>query len=230
MRADNLSAIRLALLTAIAACVAMIAVKVLLYRPLLAQPGGPAFVLATIGLLILYAICILWATRRDGWRRTSLLVATPLGLAGGAIQLVHLTQEELWDLGRVGNAVSGFGLLLCTFLLWGLAGYRTARITGAVQSSAMAGLWGAIVTVSMLVSFGFALEFFAMMPKPEYVATWGEFKRSGWTDIRAFTTANTLDSALSHLIVGPVVGAIVGAIAGCFTVIRSGRTDPSTIR
>jgi hypothetical protein len=35
-----------------------------------------------------------------------------------------------------------------------------------------------------------------------------------WTDVHAFTIANTLDSALSHLIVGPIVGAIFGGVAG----------------
>jgi hypothetical protein len=47
----------------------------------------------------------------------------------------------------------------------------------------------------------------------------GEFKRSGWTDIHAFTIANTLDSALSHLIVGPIIGVVFGGPAGALAAI-----------
>jgi hypothetical protein len=38
----------------------------------------------------------------------------------------------------------------------------------------------------MLIAFGFLVAFYLAMPKPEYVATWGEFQRSGWTDMHAY--------------------------------------------
>ena len=160
----------------------MMSTKVWLYRPLLAMPGGKSYVFGTAGLFVLYGFIVLWVTRTDDpVCRTAVKVGTPLGLIAGVIQIAHLTQEEFWDLGKVGNDISGFGLLLCTFALWGMAGHRAARGTGAVRSGAMAGLWSAIVTMSMLILFGFFVEFYLATPKPEYVATWGEFKRSGWT-------------------------------------------------
>jgi hypothetical protein len=70
------------------------------------------------------------------------------------------------------------------------------------------------------------LEFYIAVPKPEYVATWAEFKRSGWTDVRAFTVVNTLDSAVSHLVIGPIAGAIFGAIAAAFA--RKPRPRPDS--
>jgi hypothetical protein len=79
------------------------------------------------------------------------------------------------------------------------------------------------------VTFGFVWEFYLITPKPEYVVTWGEFKRSGWTDVHAFTIANTLDSALSHLIVGPIVGAIFGGVAGVVTRIPRKSKSGATI-
>ncbi|MGI8745307.1 MAG: hypothetical protein ACR2NN_22585 [Bryobacteraceae bacterium] len=213
MRADNPSTIRVALVTGIAISLIMMAVKVFLYRPLLAIPVGLAFVLETTGLLVSYAVLVVWATSDGPLRRAALLSGTPLGVVAGAIQVAHLTQETTMDWGAVWNGISGFGLLFCTFLLWGVAGYRTTRRTGALWSGTMAGFWSAIVTMSILVMFGF-VEFYLAMPKPEYVVTWGEFKRSGWADIHAFTIANTLDAAQSHLIAGPIVGAIFGGIAG----------------
>jgi hypothetical protein len=44
------------------------------------------------------------------------------------------------------------------------------------------------------------------------VATWSEFRRSGWADPGAFQVANTLDSAFSHLLLAPVAAGIVGAL------------------
>src|SRR6202011_6157920 len=213
MLTNDSSFIRTALLTVIAGSLAMMSTKVWLYRPLLALPGGRSYVFGTAGLFVLYGFIVLWVTRTDDpVCRTAVKVGTPLGLIAGVIQIAHLTQEEFWDLGKVGNDISGFGLLLCTFALWGMAGHRAARGTGAVRSGAMAGLWSAIVTMSLLILFGFFVEFYLATPKPEYVATWGEFKRSGWTDIHAFTIANTLDAAQSHLIIGPIIGAVSGGI------------------
>ena len=105
-------------------------------------------------------------------------------------------------------------------MLWGIAGYRAAHSTDSLRSSAMAGLWSATVTMSMLILLGFILEFHLAPPSPEYVATWGEFKRSGWTDIHAFTIANTLDSAQSQFIVGPIAGVICGGIGGVVSRLR----------
>ncbi len=228
MPSSSTSLIRLTLLACIAAALLIMSSKVWSYRPLLAIPDGRASVIETAGLLFLYALFVIWATRSNGpLRRAALLAGTPLGVIGGAIQIAHLTQEHFMDLGAVGNGISGFGLLFCTFVLWGTAGYRTARSTGVVRSSAIAGLWSALVTMSIVVLSGFLLEFYLATPKPEYVVTWGEFKRSGWTDVRAFTIANTLDAAQSHLIIGPILGAIFGGLAGAVTATR-GRREATT--
>jgi hypothetical protein len=63
------------------------------------------------------------------------------------------------------------------------------------------------------VTAGFLMEFFLVPPDPAYVATWGEFKRSGWTDARAFALANTLDSGFTHLVIAPIVAGIFGGVA-----------------
>ena len=210
MIAINRSVTRLILLAALGFAMLMMSSKVFFYRPLLGMPGGKTFVIETAVLLIAYAVVVLWTTDGDTPVRHSMLLATPLGLIGGLIQIASMTQEEFKDLGPHGNGIVGFGLLFCTFTAWGIAGFRAARRTGDVRCGAMAGLWCAVITMSMVVLFGFAVAFYLAVPKPEYVVTWGEFKRSGWTDVHAFTIANTLDSAFSHLFTGPVLGAILG--------------------
>ena len=201
--------------------------KVFLYRPLLALPGGSAFVFETTLVLLLYGILVVWATMSDGpLRRTVLLTGTPVGLIAAAIQIAHLAAENFMHFGEPWEGITSVTFMLGTFLIWGLAGYRGARSAGAIAAGVVAGSWSAIVTMAILVPFGFALEFYLVTPKPEYVATWGEFKRSGWSDVHAFTLANTLDSALSHLIAGPVVGGIFGGVAGLLAGIPRQRVTP----
>jgi hypothetical protein len=66
------------------------------------------------------------------------------------------------------------------------------------------------------------------LPLDRAGVTWREFKRSGWTDVHAFTIANALDAALSHLIIGPVVGAIFGGAAGVIAHLRGkGQSNPA---
>lgn len=205
---------RLVIPGVLVACLAMIAVEALHNPFFFNQPGAVAFVLEPVGMILLYGLIVIWLTVNTDSHRAVLRAGTSLGFFAALIQMAHLAQEETWDLGKIGNGVSFFLLLFCTFLLWGAAGYRLARRTGEAGFGAAAGAWSAIVTMSLLVLFGLSWEFFLAPPKPQAVATWGEFQRSGWTDVHAFAIANTLDSAFSHLLAGPFLGAFCGAFAG----------------
>jgi hypothetical protein len=46
------------------------------------------------------------------------------------------------------------------------------------------------------------------------ISEWAEFKRSGWNDVRAFSIANTMDAASSHLFIGPIIASVFGGL-GC---------------
>ncbi len=50
------------------------------------------------------------------------------------------------------------------------------------------------------------------IPSAAYVATWGEFTHSAWTDPRAFGIANTFDAVVSHLVPGPIIGVAFGTL------------------
>jgi hypothetical protein len=215
MRAAIPFTIRLALLVGVALSLTMIGIEVFLYRPFFTMPGGSTFVNETTAVLLLYGMLIVRATRRDGlFHRSALLFGTHLGLLAAAVQIAHLAAENFIHFREPWNGIITLTFMFGTFLIWGAAGYLSARRAGAIASGVVAASWSAIVTMSILVTFGFVLEFYLVTPKPEYVATWAEFRRSGWTDVHAFTIANTLDSALSHLVAGPIVGAIFGALFG----------------
>ena len=75
----------------------------------------------------------------------------------------------------------------------------------------IASCWGAMVSVLMAVTFGLALMT-ANIPSPAYVATWNEFKQSGWSNAHAFAIANSLEAVLGHLVIGPVAGTLFGIL------------------
>ena len=98
-------------------------------------------------------------------------------------------------------------------LLRGVAGFVAARNTANWALGLLGGCWCAVVSVLLAVSFGFVLMFFEVPPL-DYVATWAEFRRSGWRDVHAFAIANSLDAGFTHLLAGFVLGSILGAIGG----------------
>jgi len=206
------SATRVALLLGVAVDLVLIAVRVFLYRPFLAMPGGLTFVIEPVTMLIVYGVLVLWITTTGGLPRQSAIArGTIFGLITGALQVTHMTLENFVDLGPRLNGITTLTFMFCAFMLWGVAGYVVARSTKSIFSGITAAVWSAVVSTLITVTFGFALMY-SSVPRPEYVATWAEFKRSGWTDARAFAIANTLDAGFSHLIIAPIVGIIFGAI------------------
>ena len=200
----------------------MVGIRVLFYRPLLAMPGGLAIVLEPTVALLVYAVLVVWATGNGRSRKRVVLIATSPGLIAAAVQIVHIAAENFIRLGAPSDGIVTVGFMLATFLIWGTAGYRCARSTGSIASGTLAGSWSAVVSMSIVVAVGIALEFYWTTPMPDYVANWPEFKCSGWTDVHAFTMANTLDSALSHLVAGPIVGAFVGGVGSVIARLRGG--------
>ncbi len=228
MRADNSFMVRTALLVGIATSLTMMTVKVLLYRPFLTMPGGLRFVIEPAVLLAIYGLLIVWATRSYGpLRHVAVQIGTLLGLIAGGLQVVHISLENVIDFGAGVSGKTTLLLMLCVFALWGIAGYRSALATGSFGVGALTGFWSAIVSMLITVMFGFAVELYLAMPRPHVVATWEEFKRSGWTDVHAFTIANTLDSAFSHLVIGPLIGLLTGALAGVIARLQR-RQEPTT--
>ena len=154
------SALRLALLFAIGLNLAMIAIRVATYRPLLAMPGSLCYVLEPAGLLVAYAGIVVWATRRAGpLRQTVLEVGLRVGLLTGGLQIVHLAIEMFAPLSGSANAITSLSFMFGTFLIWGFAGFSSVRRTGSVGHGAAAGSWAAIMCMVSVLLFGFALMF-----------------------------------------------------------------------
>jgi hypothetical protein len=113
--------------------------------------------------------------------------------------------------------------MLTTFLLWALTGFVAVRKTESLALGLLGGCWSAVLSVLMVVTCGFVLMFFEV-PPVAYVATWPEFKQSGWTDVQAFAIANTLEAGFTHILAGFVMGCFFGGSGGCLGRILTKRS------
>ena len=95
-----------------------------------------------------------------------------------------------------------------------------------MRAGLLEALCSAGICMLIAVAAGFLIQFFVVPPKPEYVSTWSEFKRTGWTDPHAFEIANTLDSGFTHLIIAPVVALLFGGVASLLARFTLSRTVP----
>ncbi len=210
----HFSPLRLTFLLLVVINLLLVGARVLLYRPLLEMPGSTPYVLEPVALLMIYAVALSWAPKlRNPARQTAVKMGTLFGLSTGLLFVLHLALESFGMLDGRAGAIATPAFIFGSFLLWGTAGYLAARITKSPSCGALAGTWSAIVCILIAVTFGFALTY-AGIPRSDYVATWPEFHRSGWTDAHAFSIANTLEAAFEHLVEGPIIGAIFGGIAG----------------
>ena len=216
---SQLSLLRRALLLGIALNLCLIVVRVSLYRPLLAMPGAFRFIVEPVIGLVGCGLFVLAVTSGKNVKLLDALwPATAWGFVGGALLVVHMTLENFGR--RIGeNGWITLAFMFSTFLLWGVAGFVTARNTASRALGLLGGCWSAVVSVLVAVGFGFVLMFFEVPPL-DYVATWAEFQQSGWGYVHAFAIANSLDAGFTHLLAGLVLGSIFGAIGGGMARIR----------
>ncbi len=160
----------------------------------------------------MYACAIVVVVMRRGaaWD-VELKNAAVFGSLAGLIEMINIGLEN-----GVPFIVRGPGLpiagMIILFAIWGMAGARTARQLGTIRSGLLTSVMSAGVSMVIGGTAGFAIELFATSPEPAYVATWAEFKRSGWSEAGAFAIANTLNSGFSHLVIAPLVGIVVGSL------------------
>ena len=176
------------------------------------QPSAWTYLLEPVLALAAYACAIVLIVMRRGaeWD-VELRNAAVFGGLAGLIEIINIALENGIPFAVRGPILQIVGMLIL-FAIWGMAGAWTARQLGTIRSGLLASALAAGVSMVIGVTAGFAIELFVAPPEPGYVATWAEFKRSGWSDPSAFGIANTLNSGFSHLVIAPVVAIVVGSI------------------
>jgi hypothetical protein len=176
------------------------------------NPGAAWFLREAVLALVAYAsVIVVVVAHRGGDWDVEMRNAALFGSIAGLTEGLNVALENGIGVAVQVPAVQLAGMLF-VFALWGVAGARSARELNRFRPGVIAAVMSAGVCMVIGVTAGFAMELFIAPPRPDYVTSWAEFKRSGWTDAHAFGIANTLDSGFTHLWMGPVVAVIVGSV------------------
>src|ERR1700738_965218 len=213
------------MLALIIANLAMIGVAVAQYSQFFLQPGAHIIVLGSVSALIAYTIAAVWVGRTRGPDWDAIVRrATLFGVLGGTGEALNIAIEN-GILRAIHIPALPLVFMLTIFASWGVASFRAARGRNSVRAGLLTAIASAAICMLIGVAAGFVIEFFGARPDPAYVATWGEFKRSGWTDARAFGLANTLDSGFTHLVIAPIVALVVGGLGSLLARIAYSKED-----
>jgi len=180
------------------------------YPALFIQRGAWIVVAELVGVLLVYgtAAAVLLRLRGPAWQTIS-KYGCVFGCITGGLEVLSLGLET-WLPAWAHRGIFSAGVMVMLFVFWGIAGGWAARATGSISN----GLWTAVISAALCmlvaVAAGFVVEFFLAKLDVSAIQTWQEFKRSGWTDAKAFGLANTLDSGFTHLLIAPVVASLFG--------------------
>jgi hypothetical protein len=208
----------------IALSLGLIVLHILLYSPLLAMPDSWSFVIVPAVLLVVYAGIVLMlptvARVTDG--TDALRLGTRVGLLVAVIEALNISLESLVAMPQKVTAIVTGSLMLGTFTLWGVVGFLAAYRSRKIGLGVLAAVWCSMVTMLLAVTFGYALLVIAWPRLTTFLATDPDFLRSHWSDLRAFTIANTLSNGATHLLEAPVIASIVGGIGASLSRLFAG--------
>lgn len=206
--------LRPALWGVIAMSLILIVLHVGLYSAMLTMPDGWSFVLAPAVLLVIYAAIVmaLPTLARVTGGADALRLGTRMGLLAAGVEAINISLESLVAMPQTVTSIVTGGLMLCTFMLWGVTGFLGAYRSRSVGLGVLAAVWSAVVTMLLAVTFGYALLVVAWPRLTTFLATDPDFLRSHWSDLRAFTIANTLSNGAVHLLEGPIIALVFGGV------------------
>lgn len=184
--------------------------------------AGSISVLMAVALLLLYAAAAIASTRWAGPDVTSAFgEGTRVGLG---IAIVWLAGHSLEVFTDAGQSVS-LPLFAAIFLMFGAAGFIGARRTGRLRTGVLTALWAGMGSTLILVLYG-ALVTYVFMSRLQAIDA-PDFARSGMHDAAAFSIANMIVSAGTHLLEAPLIAVVFGAIGSAVGRTWFRRSSPS---
>lgn len=222
--------LRPALLGVIALGLCLVVLHVLLYTPMLEMPDAWSFVFAPVALLVIYAGVVLALPRlvrvTDG--AEALRVGTRMGLFVAMLEALNIGLESLVEMPQSLVTILTGIFMLSTFTLWGMAGFLAAYRSRRAGIGILAAIWCAMVTMILAITFGYALLVIAWPRLATFSATDPDFLRSHWSDLRAFTIANTLSNGSTHLLEGPIIALAVGSVGALIGMVFARKSAAKT--
>ncbi len=192
---------------------ALIAGRVAGYPGFLKLQGAGWLFIGCLGALGAYAATAIAAVQWKGLPAArELRLAVYAGAGGAAWMSIQLLTERFATLPSGFNGPVVLVAMLVMFSAWGWVAFASRRGGLGVVASLALAVGSAMVTMTLGVCFGVLLELYLAPIALESMRSWPEFQRSGWSDVGAFALANTMDSVISHMVVGPMAALVFGAL------------------
>ena len=148
------------LLALITANIAMTAVGVAKTPAFFSQPGSRTYVLEPVCALLAYTIAVIFIARTRGPYWDSILrAAIVFGVLTATLEVINIVIENGIPLAPRGPALP-IGFMLSIFMLWGTAGFRTARSLRSTRAGLFAAVSSAGICMVIAVAAGFIIQFF----------------------------------------------------------------------
>ena len=197
------------------------AIGIVPYAEYLRQPQWWLTPAELAAMLLTYAaVAVVLIPLCKGPRAAVCRYGLVFGLITGAAEVLNVVLET-WQPQLASGAFS-IAFMLVIFSIWGVAAAFIKREIGSVRVGIACAVTSAALCMLIAVAAGFVIELLIVPPNTSVVAAWPEFKRSGWTDVRAFAAANTLDSGFSHLLIAPFVATVFGFVGSVLVRRKAG--------
>jgi hypothetical protein len=203
--------LRLAFLLVIGVDFCLIGLRLVFSPAFFSMPDSLGYVVAPAVLLAAYgATGLVLLAKRSEAGRSAVRIGSRLGILTGVLWMINLAMETFATLATPLAALISSAFFVTAFLLWGLAGFLTARETRSLGYGLAAAVWSAMLTVLMTVTFGFLLMDVALPHLASQEITDPDFVRSQWNSVTLFAIANTLNAGFSHLLEAPIIALVFG--------------------
>ena len=216
------STIRWLAVSAILASAGMVLVQLASHPLILQLSGGRSAAVAPLGLLCAYVPIVVWATKGGNGRPVAAVrVGTTVGFTFGLLEILHILVENFAGLPPRAETISTGVFMFGLLVLLGVAGFRSVRQSPFGHSGSLAGTWAAVIGMLMVVTFGLSQLFWGLSHLQQRNVGSPDLARSGWSDLEAFTIADTFDAAVKVLLQGPLLGAVFGGVGAVIARVAS---------
>jgi hypothetical protein len=152
---------------------------------------------------------ILWMnhTNNEGtlW---ALSAGSIIGVLAGCVLVAYVALDTV-SAGQAGSVQAG--LLAAALILWGIAGWRGARLSGITGLGALSGARSAMAS-SLMACAAILVSMFFAAPRPVTQDPWKQYEGLAIGNQATQTLVHSLNMATGFLLIGPMVGAMAGLL------------------
>ena len=185
----------------------------MLRYPLIVSEAGVLSLLTPAFILLLYGVAAIWVTHQPNPASSGALKSgTVFGLVVGITFIITISVENFAGMRGQVSTISTLGFMLLIFLIFACAGWHGTEQSSQLSLGILASVWSAMIGVVIALLFGFTINFLFTQRLEQNLQASAEYLRSGSHDLETFTFWNTLDSASSHLLEGPIIAVVLGTL------------------